>query len=561
ALQDPSSNVLTIHPTSGLVRLKRPGSAVIVASQAQGTLYEAPTSITSTITVTPAGNTLQGAILTNAFDFGNVNLEGASLAGATITNTVFSDAKLANTDMTNVVVVGANFASADLFGATLVGATITNAVFTSASLKNVDLSGAVLTNTVFSNSDLSGANLTGVDASGASFVNATLVNVDLTRINIANANFTNTNIKGAVIADVSFSSLQKLQLLKNSENRDISQVLISSVSGVDVLAAVSQASELRSITELDISNATVAVIVPQTSVSSSQALTNIVLNIADSDKFYLPINEGEYFQINGVKYINNAGVIRQYETNQIVNVIQYSGRSVWLIAGSIVGLLLEENTLNTSSFQVVSSKLMTDTQPFMPTTLPTSNSNAPIVYTSSNPTIATINATTGEITVTGNSTGAVTFTATQVHTSIYEPGSITSNVFIVDSFVNFTLVGLNQAFNLSTLALLDAGGIPAEVTDATSVIYVKLSDMTEIFKYQTDSIDVNDVSANDIKYYVFHRKWPAELKLNPVHAMMNKAESDGMLGVAELFEPSKMLAKHDFLRYISLRLFSTIHGV
>jgi hypothetical protein len=43
--------------------------------------------------------------------------------------------------------------------------------------------------------------------------------------------------------------------------------------------------------------------------------------------------------------------------------------------------------------------------------------------------------------------------------------------------------------------------------------------------------------------------------------MMNKTESAGMLGTTELFSENKMLAKHDFLRYIAFSLFNTIHGV
>ena len=562
SLQDPSSNVLTIHPTSGLVTLRSAGSAVIVASQAQGTLYLAPASITSTITVNSAGNALQGATITSTASFAAVNLEGASLAGISITNTAFTSANLSNANLTNAVIVSANFTSADLSGATLAGATITGATFTSASLKNADLSGAILTSTVFTGSDLSGARLTGVDASGASFANAKLTNVDMTGANIANVNFTNTSIKGANIADVSFSPLQKLQLLKNSDNRDIGQIIIPAVTGATVLAAISETSPLRAIQNLDLTTATVSVVVPTTSTSPTDILPDVVLNVATSDKFYLPINESEYFQVEGVKYFATGGVVRNYLTNAVVEVISYNGTPVWLLAGSIVGLVLQTNTLNSSSFVVPSRMLLTATTPFMPTTLPISNhSETPIVYSSSNTNIATIDASSGQITITGNFVGFVTFMATQVQTSTYEPGVSMSNTLFVDRAINFSLSGLNQTFNLSTLATLDASSISMEATDATAVFYVRLSDINNIFMYQSDASDITNVTANDIKYYVFHRKWPTELKLNPSHAMMNKTESAGMLGVSEGFSDDKSLAKHDFIRYIALRLFNTIHGV
>ena len=563
SLQDPSSVVLTIHPTTGLVTLRSPGSAVIVASQAQGTLYLAPSSITATITVSSAGNALQGATLTNTSSFANVDLSGASLSGAVITtNTVFTEAKLSNANLTNAVITSANFTSANLSGASLTGATITGATFTSASLQKADLSGATLTNTVFAGSDLSGAKLTGVDASGASFANAKLNNVDMTGANVENVNFTNTSIKGAIITDISFSPLQKLQLLKNSDNRDIGEIIIPAVSGTTILAAISETSPLRAIADLDLTSASVSVsvVIPTTSVSPTAVLPDVVLNVSDNDKFYLPINEGEYFQVEGVKYYTTNGVVRNYTTNSVVEVIQYGGVPVWLIAGSIVGLVLQANTLNTSSFVVPNNMIFTNLTPFMPTTLPTSNSDSPIVYSSTNTNVATIDPSSGMITLTGN-IGYVKFNATQVKTSTYEAGSKSSNYMYVGMNINFSLIGLNQSIDLSTLATLDSSSVNMDATDATSVFYIKVSDFNNIFKYQTDSFDINDISSSDVKYYVFHRKWPTDLKINPSHAMMDKTESINMLGFEQGYTSDKSLLKHDFIRYIALRLFNTIHGV
>ena len=562
SLQSPSSEVLTIHPTTGRITLLMPGTAVIVASQAQSSLYLATANITATITVTSAGSALQGATLTSTSSFASVDLSGASLAGVTISNTTFNAAKLSNANLTNAVIVSANFTSANLTGATLAGATITGATFTSASLKNADLSGATLTSTVFTGSDLSGARLTGVDASGASFANAKLNNVDMTGANVQNVNFTNTSIKGAIIADISFSPLQKLQLLKNSENRDIGQIIIPAVSGTTILSAISETSPLRAIANLDLTSASVsvAVVIPTTSTSPTEVLPDVVLNVTDNDKFYLPINEGEYFQIDGVKYSTSGGVVRNYVTNAVVEVIQYGGKPVWLLAGSIVGLVLLTNSLNTASFVVPSHLVFTNLTPFMPTTLPTTNSESTIVYSSNNTYIASINSSSGLITLTGH-TGVVSFTATQVQNSTHEPGSITSNYMTVGTNINFSLIGLNQSFNLSTLALLDSSSVNLSATDAAAIFYVRLSDINNVFKYQTDATDVNDISSSDIKYYVFHRKWPAELKINPSHAMMNKAESVNSLGSGEGYTSNKSLMKHDFIRYIALRLFNTIHGV
>jgi hypothetical protein len=349
-------------------------------------------------------------------------------------------------------------------------------------------------------------------------------------------------------------------LLKNTENRDIEQIIIPEVSGLTILAAISPTSPLRAIPNLDLTSASVivSVVVPTSSPTPAVVLQNIVLNVMDYDKFYLPINQGEFFQINDVKYFTSEGHVWNYATNSIVEVITYDGKSVWLLAGSVVGLVLQTNTLSASSFVVPRHILYTNTTPFMATTPPTSNSNAPIVYSSSNPSVATIDASSGLITPTGI-IGDVIFTATQVQNATYGPGTITSNRMVADKAVNFALIGLNQTFNLSTLAELDANAIIPDTTDATAVVYVRLSDMLNVFKYQTDSADVNNIDVSDIKYYVFHRKWPTELKINPSHAMMDKAESSGKLG--ENFTSDRSLMKHDFIRYLALRLFNTVHGV
>jgi uncharacterized protein YjbI with pentapeptide repeats len=543
ALQDPSSSILTIHPTSGLVRLLSPGSAVIVASQAQGTLYEAPNSITATITVSSAGNALEALTLTTIANYSDVNLNDAIINNANIS--------------------GSNFAGAKLTGATFTGASIIGATFTNATLVRANLSGVSISRTDFTNADLSGATLTGVDASGTIFNNASLANVNLTGANVTNVNFTNTIIKGANITDVSFTPLQKLQLLKKSDNRDIAAIAISSVSGPTILSAISASSPARTIANLDLSNAAtrVAVYIPETSTTPDGPITDISLDVVNNTIFYLPINENEYFRIGNIVYYSSSGVIRKYTTNEIIEVITYDNKPVWLIVGSIIGLVLQTNTMNASSFVVPTSKLSTDTTPFMPITLPTSNSDAPIVYSSSSPHLATINETTGEITITGNGNGLVTFTATQVQNATYGPATITSNTLLIDQYLHFSLVGLNQSFNLTTLASLDTLNLIADTTDATAVFYVRLSDMTDIFKYQSDAVDVNDISATDLKYYVFNRKWPAELKINPSHAMLNKTESAGMLGTKEIFIDNKMFVKHDFVRYLALKLFNTIHGV
>jgi uncharacterized protein YjbI with pentapeptide repeats len=698
ALQDPSSTVLTIHPTTGLVTLLSPGSAVIVASQAQGTLYEAPSSITATITVTAAANTLQGATLTGSNTFANVDLSGASLSNANITNTNFASGRLDNTNFNGATISGANMMSAELTrvslanatvtntnfssgrlnnaninGAnisnsnmssaqlsesTMINATITGTNFTSAVLRRTDLSGANVRGSIFNNADLSGSTLTRLDASGASFINADLkgsiisnsnftnsnmtnanisgtnlngsimaganmssaqlsgstmttatitgtnftsaimrgtnlsdanarssifnnadlsgstlprmdasgasfINADLRGANLSsadftNANMTNANISGADITNVTFTSQQKLQLLKNTNNRLRSEIQVSQIVGSSLLPILSAGSAVRDVP--NVANATFKVIVPATSLVVSDTISDLTLDIANFAYFYFPIGENEYFQIQGVKYYISGSNVRNATTGAIVENTSYGIKAIRLIAGSLTIIVNSQNTLPSSSFVVPSYKINTDAA-FSPTTLPTSNSSAPIVYSSSNTSIATIHSSTGVITPVLGACGYVRFTASQVATETHESAFITSNELFVNHLIDLSLPGLNQTFTLSTLAALDASSVSIDNTDATAVFYVRLSDMTNLFQYQTDSFDINNVDASDIKYYVFHHLLPAGLQINPSHAMMNKNESTGMLGNTQGYTADKSLVKHDFIRYIAFRLFNTFHGV
>ena len=102
--------------------------------------------------------------------------------------------------------------------------------------------------------------------------------------------------------------------------------------------------------------------------------------------------------------------------------------------------------------------------------------------------------------------------------------------------------------------------------DATAVFYVKLSDMRAVFKFQSPDLDpslnaaIFDPSSN-IRYYVFRRSWPTALKINPSHAMLDRAESDGGCVANDTYATDKSLVKHDFIRYIALQLFNTVRGV
>jgi len=127
----------------------------------------------------------------------------------------------------------------------------------------------------------------------------------------------------------------------------------------------------------------------------------------------------------------------------------------------------------------------------------------------------------------------------------------------------------DQVYHSNEIKERSTGGI-----DADAVFYVKLSDMLSVFKFRTPTVYDTSMNLNqaifdpssNIRYYVFRKCWPTSLKINPSHAMLDRSESSGMLvggggGGGGSFASEKSLVKHDFIRYIALRLFNTIHGV
>lgn len=139
-----------------------------------------------------------------------------------------------------------------------------------------------------------------------------------------------------------------------------------------------------------------------------------------------------------------------------------------------------------------------------------------------------------------------------------------------DESTSFELYALGSTSGDAARSTESAGAAP----DPDAVFYVKLSDMRAVFQFRRGTGTGTGISAqvfdasSDIQYYVFRKYWPTTLKLNPSHAMLDRDESSGMLtpgggggAGAGAFSADKSLVKHDFIRYIALNLFNTIHGV
>lgn len=125
--------------------------------------------------------------------------------------------------------------------------------------------------------------------------------------------------------------------------------------------------------------------------------------------------------------------------------------------------------------------------------------------------------------------------------------------------INFTLSGLNQEFTLGLSGEIASAAAPAIDASCVANYNVKLSDMKNVFKFESDSFDIDNLAANDIKYFVYMNAWPADLSLNPANA--HTLSSTPILPLSADVLEKRNFVKHDFVRYLALRLFNTAYGV
>jgi hypothetical protein len=125
--------------------------------------------------------------------------------------------------------------------------------------------------------------------------------------------------------------------------------------------------------------------------------------------------------------------------------------------------------------------------------------------------------------------------------------------------INFTLSGLNQEFTLGLSGEIASAAAPVIDASCVANYNVKLSDMKNVFKFESDSFDIDNLAANDIKYFVYMNAWPADLSLNPANA--HTLSSTPILPISADVVEKRNFVKHDFVRYLAFRLFNTAYGV
>lgn len=134
--------------------------------------------------------------------------------------------------------------------------------------------------------------------------------------------------------------------------------------------------------------------------------------------------------------------------------------------------------------------------------------------------------------------------------------------------MNFVLTDLSSSVTLSQTGNLTSSVLSIS-GDAVAVLFVKTTDMKQVFQFETDAININDLSAQDMKFYVNMSSWPTNASLNPLNpanAMMDvPVYSSGAISSISKstypYDHNKALVKHDFIRYIALKMFNTYQAV
>jgi uncharacterized protein YjbI with pentapeptide repeats/uncharacterized protein YjdB len=339
--------VATVNLTTGQVTLVSSGSTTITASQPQTSRYYAPTSITLVLDVSRGNVTLTGFptnLSKNVTDLSFAITATSDSSGAIVYESNNSSVATINTTSGLVTLKGpgtatltANQSQTALYNApTAVSCTLVVSAAGNALAGQVVSSGRS-----FAGVNLAGASLAGSTVSGVNFAGAVLSSVNLSGAVITNTDFTGADISGANITGLTFSPLQKIQLLKNANNREIGAIQVQDVSASDILSIVPQNSpllQLPNVTNLDFK-----VIIPPTATSINAPVENATI-AETAPAFYMPVNEGEYFKINDVKYYIDGTNIKNAITNTDVSVLSNSGNYYRVFGGSMAGIVLDLTT-------------------------------------------------------------------------------------------------------------------------------------------------------------------------------------------------------------------------
>ncbi len=337
-----NTNVATVDASGTTITIVGAGDVSFNATQIQTNQYNAATKTSNTLTVSKGTTTLSfvNPPTTKNVTDAPFTLVVSSASTGTLTYS-----------SSNVSIATVNASSGIVTLKTAGSVTITASQASSANYHApanvtcsfiIESAGTALqgqtvsSSTSFASVDLSGASLAGTTVAGVSFSGANLRNVNFSGAVITNANFSNTNIKGATNLPA-FSTVQKLQLLKNINNADISAIQVTTpVSGSDINA-------LLSTPRSEIAAATFTVKAPVTvDASANKVVTVSASDVSGNKSIYIPINANETVKINNTVYSFDGTNLVNPATGSNVSYLSIDGKPFKIYAGSVVALNVQD---------------------------------------------------------------------------------------------------------------------------------------------------------------------------------------------------------------------------
>jgi len=334
-----SSNpdVASIDACGNWISLVGAGDVSFNAIQAQTSQYLSATVTSNTLTVSKAMPTLEFVsppTMKNVTDAAfTVTASSASSGAVTYSSsntsfaTVNSSTGLVTLKGAGTVIITASQAST----ATYESPTNATCSIVIASARTALQGQTVSSSTSYASVDLSGASLVGTTISGVSFSGANLSNVDFSGAVTTNTNFTNANISGAINLPT-FSTVQKLQLLKNINNVEIGAVQVNvPVTGNEINALLATPIS-------EVATATFTIKAPLGLDENANKLVSISSSDISSGKsVYIPMNANENVNINNVVYSFDGTNILDI-TGNIVTKLTILGVEFNIYAGSIIAV-------------------------------------------------------------------------------------------------------------------------------------------------------------------------------------------------------------------------------
>lgn len=190
----------------------------------------------------------------------------------------------------------ASYVNQDLSGQSFVGASLIGANFTGANATNTNFTGANCTTANFTNTNCTNANFT---------------NVNLTNANITNTTFRNTLITGATITGITFSNVQKGELLLRTANIGITSINNLTALTIQEFRVIQPAISVRSLNTIQ----TVTVIVPNNTGQGYTVSVTPVINQVVC--IFVAVNQNIVLSSSGnlVRMIRSNGTVIQDVSN------------------------------------------------------------------------------------------------------------------------------------------------------------------------------------------------------------------------------------------------------